>query len=73
MWRTHKGEVRRFFYLSMLYMDVETFYRVNVALKRSDLHFNIQEIEQMYPYERDIYMLIAKEQQEDEMKDIGKK
>lgn len=54
-------------------MDVETFYRVNVTLKRSDLHFNIQEIEQMYPYERDIYMLVAKEQQEEEMKDIGKK
>lgn len=57
----------------MLYMDVETFYRLNIVLKRSDLHFNIQEIEQLYPYERDIYMLIAREQQEEENKELNKK
>ena len=50
----------------MLYLDVETYYRMNVLLKRSDLHFNIQEIEQMYPYERYIYMMIYKEMREEE-------
>ena len=54
-------------------MDLELYYRINIALKRSDLHFNIQEIEQMYPYERDFYMLIAKEQQEEEIKELNKK
>lgn len=57
----------------MLYMDVETFYRVNLMMKRSDLHFNIQEIEQMYPYERDLYLLIAKEAREEELKELNKK
>lgn len=54
-------------------MDVETFYRVNLMMKRSDLHFNIQEIEQMYPYERDLYLLIAKEAREEELKELNKK
>lgn len=57
----------------MLYMDVETFYRINVSLKRSDLHFNIQEIEKLYPYEREIYMLVAKEMAEAEQKEMNKK
>ena len=51
-------------------MDIETYYRVNTALKRSDLHFNIQEIEQMFPYERDFYMMISKEMIEEEKKQI---
>lgn len=54
-------------------MDLETYYRVNISLKRSDLHFNIQEIEQLYPYERELYMLIAKEMQEEEMKEMNKR
>ncbi len=54
----------------MLYMDIETYYRVNTALKRSDLHFNIQEIEQLFPYERDFYMMISKEMIEEEKKQI---
>lgn len=54
----------------MLYMDVETFYRINTSLKRSDLHFNIQEIEQLFPYERDFYMMISKEMIEEEKKQI---
>lgn len=53
-------------------MDVETYYTINTALKRSDLHFNIQEIEQLYPYEREFYMLIAKKLAEDEKKEIEK-
>jgi len=73
LWQTYKGEVRRFFYLSMLYMDLETYYKVNVTLKRSDLHFNIQEIEQLYPYERELYMLVAKEMQDEEMKELNKR
>lgn len=56
----------------MLYMDVETYYTINTTLKRSDLHFNIQEIEQLYPYEREFYMLIAKKLAEDEKKELEK-
>ena len=54
-------------------MDLETYYRINMILKRSDLHFNIQEIEQMYPYERELYILIAKELQDEELKEMNKK
>ena len=54
-------------------MDLETYYRINMTLKRSDLHFNIQEIEQMYPYERELYILIAKELQDEELKEMNKK
>ena len=50
-------------------MDIELYYRLNTSLKRSDLHFNIQEIEQLYPYERDFYMMIAKEMVEEEKKE----
>lgn len=53
-------------------MDVETYYTINTTLKRSDLHFNIQEIEQLYPYEREFYMLIAKKLAEDEKKELEK-
>lgn len=70
MWKAHKGKDRRFFYLSMLYMDVETYYRINTALKKSDLQFNIQEIEQLYPYEREFYMLIAKQLTEEQNKTV---
>lgn len=54
-------------------MDLETYYRINTTLKRSDLHFNIQEIEQLYPYERELYMLVAKEQIDEEEKELRKK
>ena len=50
-------------------MDLETYYRINTTLKRSDLHFNIQEIEQLYPYEREFYMLVAKDLQDEETKE----
>lgn len=51
-------------------MDVETYYRINTALKKSDLQFNIQEIEQLYPYEREFYMLIAKQLTEEQNKTV---
>lgn len=44
-----------------------------MTLKRSDLHFNIQEIEQLYPYERELYILIAKELQDEELKKMDEK
>lgn len=54
-------------------MDLEMYYRINMTLKRSDLHFNIQEIEQLYPYEREFYMLVAKDLQDEETKELNKK
>ena len=53
-------------------MDVETYYKVNTALKRSDLHFSIQEIEQMFPYEREFYMLLAQQAAKEEKEELDK-
>ena len=52
----------------MLYISLEDFYRINMQMKLN-LQFNIQEIEQLYPYERDFYILISKEMAEKEAKD----
>lgn len=52
----------------MLYISFESFYENNQILK-SKFGYSIQEIESLFPYEREYYMLITKNELEKEEKE----
>ena len=55
----------------MLYQDIGDWYKTTYLIKHK-LGFSIQELEKLYPYEREIYILLANEQIEKENKELEK-
>lgn len=49
-----------FFLLSFLYIDLESYYRINFSLLH-DHEFSLMEIEEMMPWERDVYLILLRE------------
>ena len=64
--------VKRFFYLSMLYTNVRVYYETTHIL-HTYLNYSIEDIENMYPYEREIYMLLFKNDKEREKRELERK
>ena len=50
----------RFFLVSFLYIDLESYYRLNFTLMH-DHKFSISEIEEFMPWERDVYLILLRE------------
>jgi len=50
----------RFFLISFLYIDLESYYRINFTLVH-DHHFSLNEIDEWLPWERDVYLILLKE------------
>ena len=50
----------RFFLISFLYIDLESYYRINFALAH-DHHFSLDVVNDLLPWERDVYLILLKE------------
>lgn len=55
----------RFFLISFLYNNIENYFRLNFALKKYH-KFSLSEIENMIPWERDVYVTLIREWIEEE-------
>lgn len=52
--------IGRFFLISFLYLDLESYLRINFTFVH-DHHFTLEDMNEMIPWERDIYVLLLKE------------
>lgn len=55
--------------MSFLYLDLENYYKLNFSLMH-DHKFSLASIEDMIPWERDVYMILLKQWLEEEKKRI---
>ena len=53
----------------MLYTNIPTFYET-VHIMHTYMNYSIEDINNMYPYEREIYMLLYKNDKEKEKKEL---
>ena len=67
MFKRIRRRARRFFYLSMLYTNLKVFYET-LHVMHTYLHYSLDDIYNMYPYEREIFMLMYKNDKEKERK-----
>jgi hypothetical protein len=65
------GRYFRFFLVSNLYIDLESYYRINFLLVH-DHHFTMEAINEWIPWERDIYLILLKEWIKEEQERIQK-
>lgn len=70
MWQRGKDEITRFFYLSMLYMNLRSYYEM-LHVMHTYLNYNHVDVYNMYPFERDIFLLMYKNDKEMERKKMN--
>lgn len=58
--------------MSFLYNNTENYFRLNFAMKKHH-NFSLTEIEDMLPWERDVYVSLIKEWVEEEKQRMSKK
>lgn len=61
----------RFFLISNLYIDLESYYRINFLLVH-DHKFTMDSINEWIPWERDVYLILLKEWIKEEKERIEK-
>lgn len=59
----------RFFHVSFLYINLQNYYELNFSLMH-DHKFDLNAINEMIPWERDIYVILLKKWLEEEKKRI---
>jgi len=63
LWQDYEKEIagnHGFFRISFLYIDLEHYYRLLFTLMK-DHNFSLTEMEEMVPWEREIYVILLKE------------
>lgn len=64
--KSYKGHLK-FFRLNLSHEDLFNYYKTNFVLVY-DKHFSLNELEDMMPWERDVYISLLENQKEEEKK-----
>ena len=59
------GRVVKFFRLALVHMDLENYYKLNFSLMQYH-KYSLTEIENLMPWERDVYVALLKQHVEEE-------